>query len=98
MMMRLQFHPDVSNEIKASYKWYQQKVEGLGDDFLNELEAAYQAIVELPRTWPRFQNHFRRFLFSRFPFSVIYRIDGYSIYVVAVMRNSRKPGYWLDRT
>ena len=75
-MMALQFHPEVSSEIKASYTWYQQQTEGLGDDFLNELETAYQAIIELPHTWPRFQNYFRRFLLSRFPFSVIYRVNG----------------------
>ncbi len=97
-MVVLRFHPDVSCEVKDSYTWYQQQVEGLGDDFINELEAAYQAIMELPRTWPRFQTYFRRFLLSRFPFSVIYRIhDDNLIYVVAVMHNSRKPGYWLDR-
>ena len=96
--MAIQFHPDVSCEVKASYVWYQHQVEGLGDDFIYELESAYQAIIELPRTWPKFQNHFRRFLLSRFPFSVIYRIhDDDLLYVVAVMHNSRKTEYWLDR-
>jgi toxin ParE1/3/4 len=72
-MSEFTFHPDVSSEIKASYDWYQEKVNGLGEDFLNELESAYQAIVEFPQTWPKFQKGFRRFLLSRFPFSVIYR-------------------------
>jgi len=69
----LRFHPGVSSEIKASYAWYQDQAEGLGNDFLNELESAYQSIVESPRTWPFFEKGFRRFLLSRFPFSVIYR-------------------------
>ena len=47
-MPKLIFHPDVNNEIKASYEWYQNQVEGLGDDFLAELESAYEAIEELP--------------------------------------------------
>ncbi|RLA45335.1 MAG: type II toxin-antitoxin system RelE/ParE family toxin, partial [Gammaproteobacteria bacterium] len=38
------------------------------------------------------------FLLSRFPFSVIYRMSGDTIYVVSVMHNSRKPGYWHART
>jgi toxin ParE1/3/4 len=94
----LQFHPDISSEIKASYNWYQQQAEGLGDDFINELEAAYQAITEFPQTWPLFEKGFRRFLLARFPFSVLYRLDNDLIYVVAVMHNSRRPGYWLKRT
>ncbi len=40
-MLKLSFHPDVSKEIKASYDWYQEKAENLGDDFINELESAY---------------------------------------------------------
>jgi len=62
------------------------------------LESSYQAIIEFPQTWPKFQKSFRRFLLSRFPFSVIYREQENEIYVVAVMHNSRRPGYWLKRT
>ncbi|MCF6186902.1 MAG: type II toxin-antitoxin system RelE/ParE family toxin [Desulfobulbaceae bacterium] len=96
-MSELRFHPEIASEVKESYSWYQKQADGLGDDFLDELEVAYQAIGELPATWPLFQNGFRRFLLSRFPFSVIYREHNGSIYVVAVMHNSRKPGYWRSR-
>ena len=32
----LVFHPALSSEIKASYDWYEDKANGLGDDFLSE--------------------------------------------------------------
>ena len=96
--MRLIFHPEVKEEVKASYDWYQEQAEGLGDDFLNELEASYDAICELPTTWPKFKKGFRRFLLSKFPFSVIYQVSENTVYVVAIMHNSRKPGYWRNRT
>lgn len=69
----------------------------MGDDFLAELEAAYDAVAELPETWPKFQKGFRRYLLTRFPFSIIYKDTNEKIFVVAVMHNSRKPGYWLSR-
>jgi hypothetical protein len=47
-MPNLTFHPDVFYEVKASYIWYQKKAEGLGVDFLDELENAYQAILDYP--------------------------------------------------
>jgi len=97
-MLNIIFHPDIENEVKASYEWYQNQAAGLGEDFLTELETAYQAIIELPNTWPKFQKGFRRFLLSKFPFSVIYRFNRETVYVVAVMHNSRKPGYWSERT
>jgi len=92
------FHPDIENEVKSSYEWYQNQADGLGEDFLSELETAYQAIIELPDTWPKFNIGFRRFLLSKFPFSVIYKFSQGTVFVVAVMHNSRKPGYWNERT
>ena len=97
-MPKLIFHPDVASEIKDSYNWYQEKLIGLGEDFINELELAYQTIVEFPKTWPKFQKGFRRYLLPRFPFSVIYRQENNQIYIVAIMHNSRMLGDWLNRT
>jgi plasmid stabilization system protein ParE len=97
-MPQIIFHPDVANEIKSSYDWYESQAEGLGENLLSELESAYEAIIELPETWQKFQKGFRRFLLSKFPFSVIYRLIDNSIYIVAVMHNSRKSGYWATRT
>jgi plasmid stabilization system protein ParE len=96
-MPKIIFHPEIASEIKASYHWYQDQAAGLGDDFIAELEAAYDVITEFPQTWPKFQKGFRRYLLTRFPFSIIYKDANESICVVAVMHNSRKPGYWLSR-
>jgi hypothetical protein len=57
-MPEIVFHPDVVLEVKASYRWYQEQAEGLGDDFLSELESAYEAISEFPDTWPKFKSKF----------------------------------------
>ena len=97
-MPKIIFHPDIEYEVKSSYTWYQKQAEGLGEDFLTELETGYEAIIELPNTWPKFQQEFRRFLLSKFPFSIIYQFNGKIIFIVAVMHNSRKPGYWIERT
>jgi hypothetical protein len=35
---------------------------------------------------------------SFFTFSVIYQIQSKHIYIVAIMHNSKRPGYWLKRT
>jgi len=97
-MLNIIFHPDIEHEVKASYTWYQNQTTGLGNDFLTELEAAYEAIIEMPDTWPKFQSNFRRFILSTFPFSIIYRFKSETVFVVAIMHNSRKPGYWSERT
>ena len=96
-MLDIEFHPDIVKEIKFSYQWYQNKTDGLGQDYLSELESSFQTIREFPNTWPRFQKGFRRFLLSKFPFSVIYQSNQSTVFIVAVMHNSRKPGYWNER-
>ncbi|WP_081622870.1 type II toxin-antitoxin system RelE/ParE family toxin [Marinobacter gelidimuriae] len=97
-MLDIEFHPDVTKEIKSSYQWYQNQTDGLGQDYLSELESSFQTVRELPNTWPKFQKGFRRFLLSKFPFSVIYQSNENTVFVVAVMHNSRQPGYWNDRS
>ena len=96
-MLGIEFHPDVAKEIKSSYQQYQNQADGLGKDYLSELESSFQTIQELPNTWPKFKKEFRRFLLSKFPFSVIYQSNENTVFVVAVMHNSRKPGYWNER-
>ena len=97
-MPQLLFHPDTTVEIKSSFDWYQEQVKGLGYEFVQELEDAFNSIQALPQTWPKMGQHHRRFILSRFPYSVIYKnVDEKIIYVVAIMHNHRKPGYWNDR-
>ena len=43
-MSELIFHPDIQYEIKDSYRWYESKAMGLGEDFLTELESAFKMI------------------------------------------------------
>jgi hypothetical protein len=41
---------------------------------------------------------FRRWLLRRFPFGLIHRESGSTIFVVAVAHTRRAPGYWLARS
>jgi toxin ParE1/3/4 len=34
---------------------------------------------------------------DRFPYQIVYRISGDSVWIVAVMHQSRRPGYWKKR-
>ena len=68
--------------------------------FVAEVEAAIQTFLAAPIQWPVIEEpQIRRYLLSRFPYSIYYRWeaekDRVSIY--AVMHTSRRPGYWRDR-
>jgi len=96
-MQDLRFHPDVAMDIKEAYNWYEEQSVGLGEELFDEIERSYQAIREFPKAWAPFPYGFRRYLLSRFPYSVMYKIDDESIYIIAIMHNSRKPNSWFTR-
>lgn len=97
MQAQIRFHPEVADDIRGSYKWYEEQLSGLGGKFLDELEEGFGAIQNFPDTWANFHYGFRRYILNKFPFSIVYKTAHGKIYIVAVMHNSRKPHYWADR-
>ena len=99
-MTRVRFHPAASAEAEADTRWYNERVSGLGDDFRAELVAGVERIAEAPEVWPTstYDPRARRYLLSRFPYSIVYLVgsdDG--ITVAAVAHAKRRPGYWRRR-
>ena len=43
------------------------------------------------------ERDIRRCLTKTFPFSVIYSVQGDTIFIIAVAHGSREPGYWKHR-
>jgi toxin ParE1/3/4 len=96
-MNKIFFHPDIQIEVQLAYDWYDGKSSGLGEEFLKELDTAFESISAKPSMWPLFSKGFRRYLLKRFPFGIIYNVDKTNVYIVAVMHLSRKPEYWENR-
>ena len=43
-MKLISFHPDVEVDIEGSYSWYEKELQGLGLQFISELEQGFDAI------------------------------------------------------
>lgn len=81
--------------------WYDERVNGLGQRFLNEVEGAFARIDETPLigspwTHRRLPPGVRRMFLRSFPYSAVYIIEP-KIVVVAVAHARRRPGYWAKR-
>lgn len=67
-------------EAEAAAKWYQQRREGLGIEFLAEFGDVLQLIERTPMRFPVIsstrQREFRRATLGRFPYNVVYEIRG----------------------
>ena len=77
--------------------FYEQRLAGLGYEFLDELERCAARIVAFPESGQHCYEHFRRAIVARFPFSVVYEILPDGILIVAVAHQRRRPGYWRQR-
>jgi plasmid stabilization system protein ParE len=95
--VRVEFHPAAAEEVDDARRWYERRRPQLGDAFAVEVEIAVAAIVEHPGAWTHYDEHTRRFVLRRFPYEVVYAIEGDLILVLAVAHAKRRPKYWRER-
>ena len=96
--MKYRFADAALAEYIAAGQYYNGKVPGLGDAFVNEVEAGVRAILANPRTWRVVEEDVRRYLVSRFPYGIYYSIELNEIIVIwAVKHLRRDPDYWQER-
>jgi plasmid stabilization system protein ParE len=93
----VEFHPAAAQEAVIARQWYAERSLVAARAFLRELTHAVKQVAEAPDRWPNYEHDTRRYVFPRFPFSIIYRVVGDKIQIIAVAHAKRKPGYWKER-
>lgn len=93
----VRFHPAAAQEAESAYDWYTARDAAVGHAFREELRHAVDVVAQHPLTWPRQGRHARRYVFPHFPFSLVYRMRGDEVEVLAVAHGRRRPGYWRAR-
>jgi toxin ParE1/3/4 len=91
------FHPQVADEAQRAYDWYHERNPSAAQAFSADLEHAINRVTDAPERWPFYHGPARRYVFQRFPFSLIYRVTAEAIEVIAIAHHQRKPGYWTNR-
>ena len=95
--MKVEFFPAADQELTEATEHYEGQLQGLGSDFLLEVERLCAVLIELPSLGEKLDPTHRRIPLRRFPYALIFRRDGEIIRVVAVAHRRRKPGYWSPR-
>jgi toxin ParE1/3/4 len=98
MLRKIEYHPLAKLEIQESARWYDDRMTGLGFEFLLEVKSAESKIQKNPDTWQNYEEGTKRFLLKRFPYAIIYMISEDRIQTIAVAHCKRNPGYWKKRT
>ncbi|HEX8356799.1 MAG TPA: type II toxin-antitoxin system RelE/ParE family toxin [Segetibacter sp.] len=72
MPYKIEVRPLAAMEILKAYDWYESAKEGLGMEFLNELEAFYESLHRNPNTYSYYDKPVRQGKINRFPYVVVY--------------------------
>ncbi|MCX5885458.1 MAG: type II toxin-antitoxin system RelE/ParE family toxin [Proteobacteria bacterium] len=96
--MKVRFLTLAQQELDDAVDWYNEQADGLGKEFLDELDRAVRRSVAFPLSCPEIEPGLRRCLLARFPYGLVYGLEGDTIVVVAVAHLHREPRYWADRT
>ncbi len=95
--MKAIFHPEASEETIQSARFYEERSEGLGSDFVMAVEETTRRIEEFTEAGQIDKANIRKRLVSGFPFTVLYEVQSDRIFIAAVMHQHRRPGYWRKR-
>ena len=91
------FIPAAELELDEAARWYEERREGLGLEFLTVVREKVFALMEAPDRW-QLVNGTRRALLEGFPYAVVYReVSDDEIEIVAVAHLRRRPKYWANR-
>ena len=95
--MQVTYHPEAETELIVAARFYEERVTGLGAQFLDGVDAAIEIITESPEAHRPVEVDFRSHLMRRFPFVIYFRIHPEEIRILAVKHHSRHPDYWRYR-
>lgn len=87
----LRFLPEVEDDAVAGYAWYEEKAQGLGDEFLSMFYACAGEISGNPLISPKVYREFRRRLLRRFPYAIYFRIERNEIIAFGLFHCARDP-------
>jgi len=98
-MTPVRFRPEVAVDLEEAFQWYEQRQEGLGSSFAQNVDACVTRIRHQPEIYSKVDRRtgVRRGRVERFPYSVMYLVEPEMVVVLAVVHQAREPGIWKQR-
>ena|SRR5699024_9009940 len=93
------FQEEAEEEFLDQISFYRKIHPAVAQKFSFQVKETIQRIIAFPEAWPKIDDsQTRRVLVNGFPFSILYYFNKKRelIRIIAVMNNSRKPGYWRN--
>lgn len=97
MIPEADIHPLASLELEEAVLFYDHRLPGLGEQFLQTVEKAIEQILLFPGSAPLVGKTARQKALPRFPYSLFYLFENNAVFILAVAHQKRSPAYWKDR-
>ena len=96
-MAEVRFHPEADAEYRDALAWYRSRSPESAIRFEAEAERVLTSIAAGPESFARYDDDHRFAMLSRFPNSLVFRVQLGLVLVVAVAHSRRSPSYWRGR-
>ena len=98
-MINLRIHPEVADDLNLAKAWYLEIDPELAESFLDEVYQTMELAQVAPEQNSRIYQHYRRVLWHRFPYKVVFEIDeaAQAVHVLAVSHTGQHPDRWKRR-
>ncbi len=96
-MKQITFHEDARAELAEASHFYEDRVPGLGQALIDDVEKSVREILEHPNACERVSKNLRRKVLKRFPYGLIYAVGTNHIRIMAIAHHKRRPEYWRYR-
>ena len=92
--MLVVLRPEAEQELLEAQAWYESKALGLGFEFARAADVAVASALRNPFEHLRIEEEFRRVLFRKFPYTLVYLPSPDELLVVSFFHQHREPGAW----
>jgi len=96
-MINVAFLPAAMADYAEAYGWYYSRSQRAAAGFERAVEGALSQIQDGPERWAFCDRRHRSRLLKKYPYSIVYRVQGQAVLVVAVAHARRRFGYWQGR-
>ena len=97
-MKSVRFLGEAQDEFLEQVAFYEDRQKGLGERFRRAVEAAVTLASAHPKLGSPWKFQTRRVFPKGFEFSLVYRVEGDELIVLALAHFRRRPAYWKRRT
>jgi toxin ParE1/3/4 len=84
-------------ELRNAAHYYREVSRRVAAAFMMSVQDAIDQIVEFPESAPIIRGQVRGKIISRFPYTLMYRVEEDVVLVLAVAHHKQRPEYWIDR-